>query len=93
MAKVVMVKADGKTVNLRFCLPVIGLIPERCEKYFEMQEIGDFKRKGFRRTLSRLRGRGHATLFPNLYDLEVWVYQVLAEDKFIVFRQEAMWKP
>jgi len=31
--------------------------------------------------------------FGNLYHLEVWVDQVLTEDKFIVFQQEVMWKP
>ena len=84
MAKVVMVKADGKMVML--------VLPASYR--FELKKLKDvlkFKKVGMAREAEFQElfpdcEVGAMPPFGNLYNLEVWVDQVLTEDKFIVFQ-------
>jgi Ala-tRNA(Pro) deacylase len=84
MTKVVMVKADGKMVML--------VLPASYR--FELKKLKDVLKC---KKLGMAREAEFQELFPdcevgamppfgNLYNLEVWVDQVLTEDKFIVFQ-------
>jgi len=84
MAKVVMVKADGKMVML--------VLPASYR--FELKKLKDvlkFKKVGMAREAEFQElfpdcEVGAMPPFGNHYNLEVWVDQVLMEDKFIVFQ-------
>jgi Ala-tRNA(Pro) deacylase len=85
LAKVVMVKADGKMVML--------VLPASCQ--VETKKLKKALQKC--KKLRIAKEREFEELFPdcevgamppfgNLYHLEVWVDQVLTEDEFIFFR-------
>ncbi len=75
MSKVVMVKADGKMVML--VLPASYRV--------DTKKLGISKEKDFEELFPDCE-IGAMPPFGNLYNLEVWVDQVLTEDEFIVFR-------
>src|SRR4030042_127330 len=84
LAKVVMVKADGKMVML--VLPASYRIDtKKLKKVLKCKKLGISKEKNFEELFPDCEG-GAMPPFGNLYHLEVWVDQVLTEDEFIVFQ-------
>jgi Ala-tRNA(Pro) deacylase len=84
LAKVVMVKADGKMVML--VLPASYRVEtKKLKKVLQCKRLGIAKEKDFEELFSDCEV-GAMPPFGNLYNLEVWVDKVLAEDEFIVFR-------
>jgi len=84
LAKVVMVKADGKMVML--VLPASYRVDtKKVKKVLKCKRLGISKEKDFEELFPDCEV-GAMPPFGNLYDLEVWVDQVLAEDEFIVFQ-------
>ena len=83
-AKVVMVKADGKMAML--VLPASYRIDtKKLKKVLNCKRLGISKEKDFEELFPDCEV-GAMPPFGNLYNLEVWVDQVLTEDKFIVFQ-------
>ena len=84
LAKVVMVKADGKMVML--VLPASYRVDtKKVKKVLKCKRLGIAKEKDFEAIFPDCEV-GAMPPFGNLYNLEVWVDQVLAEDEFIVFQ-------
>lgn len=84
MAKVVIVKADGKMIML--VLPASYRVDtKKLKKVLECKKLGISKEKDFKELFPDCEV-GAMPPFGNLYNLEVWVDQVLTEDEFIVFR-------
>jgi Ala-tRNA(Pro) deacylase len=84
LAKVVMVKADGRMVML--VLPASYRVEtKKLKKVLKCKRLGVAKEKDFEELFPDCEV-GAMPPFGNLYDLEVWVDQVLNEDEFIVFR-------
>lgn len=84
MAKVVMVKADGKMLML--VLPASYQIDmKKLKKVLKAKKIGIAKEKQFEELFPDCEV-GAMPPFGNLYNLEVWVDQVLTEDASIVFQ-------
>ena len=84
MAKVVMVKADGKMTML--VLPASYRVDtKKPKKVLNCKRLGISKEKDFEELFPDCEV-GAMPLFGNLYHLEVWVDQVLTEDEFIVFQ-------
>jgi Ala-tRNA(Pro) deacylase len=82
MAKVVMVKADGKMVML--VLPASYQVDmKKLKAALQCKKVGMAKEKDFEELFPDCE-IGAMPPFGNLYDLEVWVEQVLSEDEFIV---------
>ena len=82
LAKVVMVKADGKMVML--VLPASYQVDMRKLKAaLQCKKVGMAKEKEFEELFPDCE-IGAMPPFGNLYNLEVWVEQVLSEDEFIV---------
>ena len=83
-AKVVMVKADGKMTML--VLPASYRIDtKKLKRVLNCKRLGISKEKDFEELFPDCEV-GAMPPFGNLYNLEVWVDQVLTEDKFIVFQ-------
>ena len=83
-AKVVMAKADGKMTML--VLPASYRIhTKKLKKVLNCKRLGISKEKDFEELFPDCEV-GAMPPFGNLYNLEVWVDQVLTEDKFIVFQ-------
>jgi Ala-tRNA(Pro) deacylase len=84
MVKVVMVKADGKMLML--VLPASYQIDmKKLKKVLKAKKIGIAKEKQFEELFPDCEV-GAMPPFGNLYNLEVWVDQVLTEDASIVFQ-------
>ena len=84
LAKVVMVKADGKMVML--VLPASYRVDtKKLKKVLQCKKLAIAKEKDFEEVFPDCEV-GAMPPFGNLYNLEVWVDQVLAEDEFIVFQ-------
>jgi Ala-tRNA(Pro) deacylase len=84
LAKVVMLKADGKMVML--VLPASYRVDtKKLKKVLQCKRLGIAKEKNFEELFPDCEV-GAMPPFGNLYNLEVWVDQVLAEDELIVFR-------
>jgi Ala-tRNA(Pro) deacylase len=84
MAKVVMVKADGKMIML--VLPASYQIDmKKLKKVLKCKKVSMAKEKQFEELFPDCEV-GAMPPFGNLYNLEVWVDQVLAEDASIVFQ-------
>ena len=84
LAKVVMVKVDGKMVML--VLPASYQVEtKKLKKTLQCKKIAIAKEKDFEELFPDCE-IGAMPPFGNLYDLEVWVDQVLTGDEFIVFR-------
>ena len=84
LAKVVMAKADGKMVML--VLPASYRVDtKKLKKVLQCKRLGIAKEKNFEELFPDCEV-GAMPPFGNLYNLEVWVDQVLAEDELIVFR-------
>ncbi len=84
LAKVVMVKADGKSTML--VLPASYRVDtKKVKKVLKCKRLGISKEKDFEELFPDCEV-GAMPPFGNLYNLEVWVDQVLTEDKFIVFQ-------
>ncbi len=84
MAKVVMVKADGKTIML--VLPASYQIDiKKLKGVLNCKKVGMVKEEEFQELFPDCEV-GAMPPFGNLYNLEVWVDQVLTEDESIVFR-------
>jgi len=84
LAKVVMVKADGKMVML--VLPASYRVDtKKVKKVLKCKRLGIAKEKDFEEVFPDCEV-GAMPPFGNLYNLKVWVDQVLAEDEFIVFQ-------
>jgi Ala-tRNA(Pro) deacylase len=84
LAKVVMVKADGKMVML--ALPSSYQVDtKKLKKALACKRLAIAKEKDFEELFPDCEV-GAMPPFGNLYQLEVWVDQVLTEDEFIVFR-------
>jgi Ala-tRNA(Pro) deacylase len=84
LAKVVMVKADGKMVML--VLPASYRVDaKKLKKVLQCKRFGIAKEKDFEELFPDCEV-GAMPPFGNLYNLEVWIDQVLAEDEFIVFQ-------
>jgi Ala-tRNA(Pro) deacylase len=84
MAKVVMVKADGKMVML--VLPASYQVEmKKLKVTLQCKKVGMTKEKEFEELFPDCE-IGATPPFGNLYNLEVWVDQILAEDEFIVFQ-------
>ena len=84
MAKVVMVKADGKMTML--VLPASYRVEtKRLKKVLECKKLSIAKEKDFEELFPDCEV-GAMPPFGNLYNLEVWVDQVLSQDEFIVFQ-------
>ena len=84
MAKVVMVKADGKMVML--VLPASYQVDmKKLKATLQCKKVGVAKEKEFEELFPDCE-IGAMPPFGNLYNLEVWVDQVLTEDEFIVFQ-------
>jgi len=84
LAKVVMVKADGKMTML--VLPASYRVDtKKLKKVLECKKLGIAKEKDFEELFSDSE-IGAMPPFGNLYNLEVWVDQILTEDEFIVFQ-------
>jgi Ala-tRNA(Pro) deacylase len=83
-AKVVMVKADGKMTML--VLPASYRIDtKKLKKVLNCKRLGISKEKDFEELFPDCE-IGAMPPFGNLYNLEVWVDQVLTEDEFIIFQ-------
>jgi Ala-tRNA(Pro) deacylase len=84
MAKVVMVKADGKMVML--VLPSSYQVDmKKLKGVLNCKKVGMAKEEEFQELFPDSE-IGAMPPFGNLYNLEVWVDQVLTEDESIVFR-------
>ena len=84
LAKVVIVKGDGKMIML--VLPASYRVDtKKLKKVLECKKLGISKEKDFEELFPDCE-IGAMPPFGNLYRLEVWVDQVLTEDEFIVFR-------
>jgi len=84
LAKVVMVKADGRMVML--VLPASYRVDtKKLKKVLKCKKLGISKEKEFEELFSDCEV-GAMPPFGNLYHLEVWVDQVITEDEFIVFQ-------
>jgi Ala-tRNA(Pro) deacylase len=84
LTKVIMVKADGKMVML--VLPASYRVDtKKLKKVFKCKRLGIAKEKDFEELFPDCE-IGAMPPFGNLYNLEVWVDQILAEDEFIVFQ-------
>jgi len=84
LAKVVIVKADGKMVML--VLPASYRVEtKKLKKVLKCKKLGVAKEKEFEETFPDCE-IGAMPPFGNLYHLEVWVDQALTEDEMIVFR-------
>ena len=84
MAKVVMVKVDGKMLML--VLPASYQIDmKKLKKVLKCKKVSIAKEKQFEELFSDCVV-GAMPPFGNLYNLEVWVDQVLTEDASIVFQ-------
>lgn len=84
MAKVVMVKADGKMVML--VLPASYRVELRKLKdVLDCKKVGMAKEKEFQDLFPDCEV-GAMPPFGNLYNMEVWVDKVLTEDASIVFQ-------
>jgi Ala-tRNA(Pro) deacylase len=84
LAKVVMVKADGKMVML--VLPASYQVEiKKLKKALQCKKLAIAKEKDFEELFPDCE-IGAMPPFGNLYHLEVWVDRVLTEDEFIVFR-------
>jgi Ala-tRNA(Pro) deacylase len=84
MAKVVMVKADGKMLML--VLPASYQIDmKKLKKVLQSKKVSMAKEKAFEEFFPDCEV-GAMPPFGNLYHLEVWVDQVLTEDTSIVFQ-------
>ncbi len=84
LAKVVIVKADGKMVML--VLPASYRIDtKKLKKALQSKRLAIAKEEDFEELFPDCEV-GAMPPFGNLYHLEVWVDQVLTEDEFIVFR-------
>jgi Ala-tRNA(Pro) deacylase len=84
LAKVVMVKADGKMTMLVLSASY-RVDTKKAKKVLKCKRLGISKEKNFEELFPDCE-IGAMPPFGNLYDLEVWVDQVLAEDEFIVFQ-------
>ena len=83
LAKVVMVRADGKMVML--VLPASFRVDmEKLKGILKSKKVEKAKEEEFQDLFADCE-IGAMPPFGNLYDLEVWVDQVLTEDKDIVF--------
>ncbi len=83
LAKVVMVKADGKTVML--VLPASFRVDmEKLKGILKSKKVEKAKEEEFQDLFADCEV-GAMPPFGNLYSLDVWVDQVLTEDKEIVF--------
>ena len=84
LTKVIMVKADGKMVML--VLPASYRVEtKKLKKVFQCKRLGIAKEKDFEELFPDCE-MGAMPPFGNLYNLEVWVDQILTEDEFIVFQ-------
>jgi len=84
MTKVVMVKANGKMIML--VLPASYQVDmKKLKGVLNSKKVGMAKEEGFQELFPDCE-IGAMPPFGNLYNLEVWVDQVLTEDDFIVFR-------
>jgi len=84
MAKVVMVKTDGKSVML--VLPASYRVEmKKLKGVLNSKKVVMVKEEEFQELFPDCE-IGAMPPFGNLYNLEVWVDQVLTEDDFIVFR-------
>ena len=84
LAKVVMVKADGRMVML--VLPASYRVDtKKLKKVLKCKKLGISKEKDFEELFPDCE-IGAMPPFGKLYHLEVWVDQVLTEDEFIVFQ-------
>jgi len=84
LAKVVMVKADGKMVML--VLPASYRVDmKKLKGVLNCKKVEMAKEVDFQELFPDCEV-GAMPPFGNLYNLEVWVDQVLAEDELIVFR-------
>ena len=84
LAKVVMVKADGRMVML--VLPASSRVEtKKLKKVLQCKRLGIAKEKDFEELFPDCE-IGAMPPFGNLYHLEVWVDQVLTQDEFIVFQ-------
>jgi Ala-tRNA(Pro) deacylase len=84
MAKVVMVKADGKMTML--VLPASYRVDtKKLKKTLKCKKLGIAKEKDFEELFPDCEV-GAMPPFGNLYHLEVWVDPVLTKDEFIVFQ-------
>jgi len=83
LAKVVMVKADGKMVML--VLPASFRVDmEKLKGILKSKKVEKAKEEEFQDLFADCEV-GAMPPFGNLYNLDVWVDQVLTEDKDIVF--------
>ena len=84
MVKVVMVKADGKMLML--VLPASYQIDmKKLKKVLKAKKVEIAKEKQFEERFPDCEV-GAMPPFGNLYNLEVWIDQVLTEDASIVFQ-------
>jgi len=84
MAKVVMVKADGKIVML--VLPASYRVEtKKLKSALGCKKVGIIKEKEFQDLFPDCEV-GAMPAFGNLYNLEVWVDKVLTENQSIVFQ-------
>jgi Ala-tRNA(Pro) deacylase len=84
LAKVVMVKADGNRVML--VLPASYRVDmKKLKGVLKCKRVGMVKEEDFEELFPDCE-IGAMPPFGNLYNLEVWVDQVLAEDESIVFQ-------
>jgi len=84
MAKVVMVKANEKVIML--VLPASYQVDMRKLKgVLNSKKVGLIKEEDFQELFPDCE-IGAMPPFGNLYNLEVWVDQILTQDDFIVFR-------
>lgn len=83
LAKVVMVKADGKMVMLVLPAPY-RVDMKKLKEVLGVKKLEKAKEEEFQDLFADCEV-GAMPPFGNLYNLEVWVDQVLTEDKDIVF--------
>jgi len=84
MAKVVMVKVDGENVML--VLPASYRVEmKKLKGVLNSRKVAMVKEEEFQELFPDCE-IGAMPPFGNLYNLEVWVDQVLTEDEFIVFQ-------
>jgi Ala-tRNA(Pro) deacylase len=84
MTKVVMVKANGKMIML--VLPASYQVDmKKLKGVLNSKKVGMAKEEGFQELFPDCE-IGAMPPFGNLYNLEVWVDQVLTQDDFIVFQ-------
>jgi Ala-tRNA(Pro) deacylase len=84
MAKVVMVKVDGKMVML--VLPASYRVEtKKLKEALNCKKVGIVKEEAFQDLFPDCE-IGAMPALGNLYNLEVWVDKLLTEDKFIVFQ-------